>query len=393
MNRSVLMINRALPQHWAGGLERHVEDLVFGLASAGWRVGLLSAPLGPSDAARYRDAGIQLHTSHASPRRYSLRYMLGIGRTIDEVLNHDSYDLIHAHEFALGTWLRPANAPPVILSVHGTITSETPLHPDVYNQLGSAQRAKAWLRYGRRFAFAPAWRRALRQSDRILLDSAFSRDELERIVPDCLDKTRLVPLAVRETTPPPNRQESLAKLGWQGTHLLTIGRLEWAKGHELALEALARLREFAWTYWIVGEGTHRAAIERAILRLGLSDRVHLAGRVSQEQKLAMLAAADLFIWPERTHPAFGLAGLESLLAGTPVIATRRGAIPEVIGARGGWLAEPSVDSFTAVLRPLLSNLELLVSARANLRAEALDRFAFERMLNSVQAVYRSVIEG
>lgn len=387
------MINRALPLHWAGGLERHVEDLAFGLTAAGWGVALLSAPLDPAEAGRYRAAGIDVFAAHcADPHRYSLRYMLGIGRAIERLLASESFDVIHAHEFALGMWQPPAAAPPIVLSVHGTITSETPLHPDVYRQLGPGARLKAWLRYGRRFAFGPSWRRALGRADAILIDSAFSGGELGRIAPDCLGKTRLIPLAVRETDPPPDRAESRLKLGWISTHLLTVGRLEWAKGHELALEALARLRDLQWSYTIVGEGTHRAVIERAIARFGLGDRVRLAGRVSQTDKLAMLAGADLFVWPERTHPAFGLAGLEALLAGTPVIATRRGAIPEVIGERGGWLAEPNAESFAAALRPLLSNPDALVSLRAGLRAEALNRFAFDHMLDGIQDVYRKLIQ-
>lgn len=386
------MINRALPQHWAGGLERHVEDLALGLAGAGWGVSLLAAPLDPAEAGRYRAAGIDVFAADcAAPRRYSFRYMRGIGRVVERLLANQRFDLIHAHEFALGAWRPPASAPPLVLSVHGTITSETPLHPDVYARLAPVARLKAWLRYGRRFGFGPAWRRTLGRADAILIDSAFSRAELGRILPDCLDRTHLVPLAVRETEAPPDRDASRARLAWQGPHLLTVGRLEWAKGHELALEALARLRALPWTYVIVGEGTHRAAIERTVARLGLADRVRLTGRVSQADKQAMLAAADLFVWPERTHPAFGLAGLESLLSGTPVVATRRGAIPEVVGERGGWLAEPGVDAFAEALRPLLANPETLATARAGLRADALDRFAFPHMLDAVQSVYRGLI--
>ncbi|MEN6625929.1 MAG: glycosyltransferase family 4 protein [Candidatus Sumerlaeia bacterium] len=387
----VLLVNRALPAHWAGGLERHVEDLAIGLAAAGWGVDLLAAPLGADEFDRYRDFGINVHpASCAAPRRYSLGYMLGIGHIIEKLLTKERFDVIHAQEFGLGLWRAPRPAPPIVLSVHGTITSETPMHPDVYRTLGPGGRARAWARYGRRFLFAPAWRRALGRADAILIDSAFSRGELERIAPECLAKTRLVPLAVREAGDYPDRAASRERLGWRGVQLLTIGRLEWAKGHELALEALAGLREFKWHYTIAGEGSWRPAIERAIGRLGLGGRVRLAGRVSQADKLAMLAGADLFVWPERTHPAFGLAGLEALLADTPVVATRRGAIPEVIGERG-WLAEPTAESLAGALKPLLADPARLAAARAGLREDALARFAFERMVAGVESVYKSLL--
>ena len=107
----------------------------------------------------------------------------------------------------------------------------------------------------------------------------------------------------------PDRAAARARLGWSGTQILTIGRLEWQKGHALALHALARQSSHAWHYTIVGEGRDRPAIVALVRRLGLQGRVTLAGRVTEEHKQAMLAAADLFLWPEMTHPAFGLAGL------------------------------------------------------------------------------------
>jgi alpha-1,3-rhamnosyl/mannosyltransferase len=258
--------------------------------------------------------------------------------------------------------------------------------------LDTAGKARAWLRYGRRFLFAPAWHRALSRADAILIDSAFTRGELERIEPGCLAKTRLVPLAVREPIEPHGRDEARRRLGWEGVHLLTLGRLEWAKGHELALDALARMQGLEWNYTIAGEGSHRPAIERTIDRLGLRGRVRLLGRVSHEDKLAMLAGADLFVWPERTHPAFGLAGLEAMLAGTPVIATRRGAIPEVLGDKGGWLADPTAESIEKVLKPILANPAQLLAARENLRHCALGRFAFESMIRKVEEVYENLLK-
>lgn len=387
----VLLVNRALPAHWAGGLERHVEDLASGLAEAGWQVDILAAPLDPAEVERYRPAGITVRAAHcAKPHRYSLHYMLGVGREIEHLLASERFDIIHAQEFGLGLWRPKGPVPPIVLSVHGTITSETPMHPDVYERLDAAGKLRAWMRYGRRFLFGPAWRRALRRADAILIDSEFSRGELERIEPGCLHKTRLVPLAVREPMEPPEREASRRRLGWEGVQLVTIGRLEWAKGHELALEALARMKDLDWRYTIAGEGSHRSAIERTIERLGLGGRVRLAGRVSQEDKLAMLAGADLFVWPERTHPAFGLAGLESLLAGTPVVATRRGAIPEVVGDRGGWLADATAESIERVLKPLLAEPNELVAAREGLRPYALDRFAFESMIDKVEGTYRAL---
>lgn len=390
----VLLVNRALPAHVPGGLERHVHDLALGLAAAGCRVQLLAAPLPPDEEARYEALGVRIHPMAAArPERYSLGCLLRAGAAINQVLENNSIDIIHAQEFALGFWSPPPGAPPLVLTVHGTITSETPLHRDVYRQLGAAGRARAWLRYGRRYLYAPVWRRALARAARVLVDSDFTLGELERLAPEAARKAHLIPLGVREPgAEPPGREEARKRLGWRGTQLLTTGRLEWQKGHELALEALAGLREMDWHYTIAGAGAYGEALKNAVARLGLQERVTLAGWVAEETKALMLAGSDLFVWPERTHPAFGLAGLEALLARTPVLATRRGAIPEVLGARGGWLVERcDAAALGEVLGPLLAHPETLAAARVGLREDALARFSFEAMIGATLAQYRGLM--
>lgn len=393
----VLLVARSLPVHVPGGIERHVEDLALGLAGAGCTVHLLTAPLPAGERCRLEACGLRLHeVPFASPARYTLRYLAGVGGCLRELLKTHDFDLIHAQEFALGLWSPPPGAPPVVLTVHGTITSETPLHPDVYGQLGPGGRLRAWAHYGRRYLYAPVWRRALRCASLLLVDSAFTQGELARLAPQCLAKVRMVPLGVREPEErPPSWEEARRRLGWQGAQLLTTGRLEWQKGHEIALRALAGLRRLPWHYTIAGAGAHAGALGRLVGELELQERVTLAGWVDQETKTLMAAGADLFLWPERTHPAFGLVGLESMLASTPVLATRRGAIPEVLGAQAGsvedWLA-PAADpqAFAARLAPLLEHPERLAAARVGLREAALGRFPFEAMIQAVLAHYRAL---
>lgn len=391
----ILLVSRALPYHVPGGLERHVEDLAQGLVARGCEVHALAGPLPPEEVQRLAGLGITHHAVPlAAPRRYSLAYLMSVGSRIRRVLAAEQIDVIHAQEFALGWWRPRQGDPPLVLTVHGTITSETPLHPDVYRQLGPAGRIRAWARYGRRLAYGPLWRAAMKAAGRILVDSSFTRGEIARLAPQVLGRVHVVQLGVREIGPtPPTYEQARGQLGWQGMHLLTLGRLEWQKGQDLALEALARLRNLDWHYTIAGEGSYGAAIARMIERLGLGDRVTLLGRVSLEEKVAMLAGADLFLWPERTHPAFGLVGLESLLASTPVFATRRGAIPEVLGPHGGWLVDSiQPGPFAEKLGRLLADPQRLREARDGLRDDALARFRFDRMVDATLAQYIELAE-
>ena len=71
-----LLVNRALPIHVAGGLERHVEDLAVGLAAGGVETHLLCAPVPPQERRRLAGLGVTLHAAPGgNPRRYTLRYL------------------------------------------------------------------------------------------------------------------------------------------------------------------------------------------------------------------------------------------------------------------------------------------------------------------------------
>lgn len=339
------MVCRSLPCHVRGGLEFHTLDLAAGLAAEGAEVHLLSAEVPPGYRAEIESRGLRLFEIPGVPAgRYSLAYLKAAGPIIERLHREHPYDIIHAQEFGFGLWNPPSDlTAKIVLTVHGTITSETPLHPDVFMGLSAGGKFAALMRFGRRYLFAPAWRRMLGRADLILVDSLFTHKELARIMGGDITRIRHVPLGVEMSRYPPlDHSEARAELGWpegEGApvRLLTVGRLTWQKGHARALQALAELKDLAWKYVIVGEGPEEKALERLIDKLGLKDRVELIGRVEESRRNQMLAAADLFIWPERTHPAFGLVGLEAMLMNTPVLAASRGAIPEIVDDRSGWL--------------------------------------------------------
>jgi len=401
--RRVLIVSRSLPCHVSGGLEFHVVDQAVGLAREGVQVHLLSTPVPNPYKAELAARGVTLHTlENAKPGIYTRDYFRRIGRKIIELHNSLEYfDIIHGHEFALGPpidhrGLTYFMTPKIVITVHGTITTETPLHPDVFIHLSSLGQCKAILKFGRRWLFARSWHQSLELADGLIVDSEFTRRELHRIHPDVLKKVSLVPLSLdMERYPALDHAESRRLLGWPGHGdvpvLLTVGRLEWQKGQELALQALASLTQLKWKYIVIGTGTESKHIERLAQRLGLEARVEFMGRVSDETKARALAGADLFLWPERTHPAFGLAGLESLVMGTPVAAARRGAIPEIIDASNGVLFPPNDPAALAeAIRPLIADRAQLASMRINMRERTLARVDPHRMIRETLNAYAKV---
>lgn len=372
-------------------------DLAAGLVAEGLEVGLLSTPIPAAYRNELAAAGITCHeVAGVSPGRYSPAYFRAVGPAIERLTAAGAFDIVHGQEFGLGLWRGPApGGPRLVLTVHGTLTSETALHPDLFRALSLGGRLWALRRYGRRFLFGPAWHRMLDRAERILVDSEFTAKELRRIRRAIAPRTRVVPLGVdMRRYPGLDAAAARSALGWRAggpPQLITVGRLEWQKGHDIALEALATLRDLEWDYWIVGEGSAEAGLRRRIGELGLGDRVRLTGRVDAETKRRMLAAADLFLWPERTHPAFGLVGLEALLMETPVLAARRGAIPEVVDADSGWLHDPeSPAALAAALGPLLREPARLGRMAAGLRERTLRRFAPAAMARGTLDVYREL---
>jgi glycosyltransferase involved in cell wall biosynthesis len=388
-----------MPEHVQGGLEFHVEDLALGLAEKGCEVHLLTAPLPDPAKARYEKAGLIVHSSQCTgPSRYSLGYLQKIPKRIESICCDFQFDIIHGQEFALGFWKPQPGTPPLVLTVHGTITSETPLHRDVFPQLGMLHKIKAILRFGRRLIYQSSWTRQMKAAGRILVDSEFTLDELTLRHDVPRRKIRRIPLGKRGDDPGrPDYKSARKKLNWSRFQFLTIGRLEWQKGHEVAIEALAGLKEYPWEYTIAGSGTYESKLRRLIDRCGLNDRIRLVGRINGETKSLMLAGADLFLWPERTHPAFGLVGLESLEHGTPVLGTRRGGIPELLGELPHSrliLADPDdVESMRAKVLYLLDNTHIINDIREVLSPGNFRKNSYPEMVQATLETYHQLLDN
>jgi glycosyltransferase involved in cell wall biosynthesis len=154
--------------------------------------------------------------------------------------------------------------------------------------------------------------------------------------------------------------------------LLTVGAIVPRKGYDVLVEALARLKDHPWRLVIAGDNTRSpetaARLDEDITRYGLSDRIEVAGPVSEERLSELYAAADLFVLPSRFE-GYGMAYTEAVAHGVPVIGTKAGAIPDTVPPGAGILIPPDdVEALAATLRRLIDNEpernELAAGARA-----------------------------
>src|SRR5205814_2309122 len=136
---------------------------------------------------------------------------------------------------------------------------------------------------------------------------------------------------------------------------------------------------------VLGEGPERAALERLSAELGMAERVFLLGRMPDVA--AWLRRATLLVHPARWE-GFGMAVLEAMLAGLPVVASAVSSLPElVLDGETGLLVPP--DDPQALARAVgcaLEQPDLGEAGRRRARAE----FSIARMADRTLALYRAL---
>ena len=168
--------------------------------------------------------------------------------------------------------------------------------------------------------------------------------------------------------------------------MVQVARLHPEKGHTHLFNALPdvlRRVERPVRLLVAGEGPWRTEYEKEVQRLGVEHAVEFLG--FRTDAIALMAAADLVVVPSVAE-AFGLVAAEAALLEVPVVGTRAGGIPEVLGEDG--ILVPPGDSRAladAIVRvahhpPTASNL---ASASNRMRTD----FSFARMMGAYEALY------
>jgi glycosyltransferase involved in cell wall biosynthesis len=154
--------------------------------------------------------------------------------------------------------------------------------------------------------------------------------------------------------------------------LLCVANLVPRKGHELLVEALARIRDLDWSLHCVGSLERDPATARAVRRLirmiGLGQRITLDGECPAHSVSRAYRTADAFVLPS-FHEGYGMVYAEAMAHGLPVIATTAGAIPETVPSQAGLLVPPGDPAALArALRRVLAQPVLAARLAAGSRA-------------------------
>lgn len=261
-------------------------------------------------------------------------YWLGppLARELDRLHAQWPFDLIHAQcvtppGYAAARWLRRRQAGPALaVSTHG---------PDVI----SVHARSRWAGH--------ATRVALESADVVIANSSWATRRCEAIAGHVLP-SEVVHLGADLPAPVTSR---LAR-----PTIVTLGHLVARKRHAVVLHALAALPEPTRPdYLVIGDGPGREALLRLTAELGLSERVRLVGQLDHDRALIELARCQLFVMPSVDEP-FGVAYVEAMAAGLPVIATRGEGGPEDIAAAGAGIVLVPADDHRALAEAIAAEL-------------------------------------
>jgi len=369
---------------WSG-VGSYATDLVHELGRLGCDVTVVSPPSAVLPAGSYRHVPVRPCRLDPTPGGW-----LSLSRAYRSVLHRAGIDVSHFDVLhfadAREALCLPPELPPAVGTIHDCYAAMADRNPLAYT--------RAYADGFRRFAYYRLARsleaRAYRRLDGLLVNSAYVADAVARAFG--LRKKDLLVVA-----PGVGPQEVIRKpppLLQGDPSILFVGCNFFRKGLPNLVRAVALLARGELPHvalHVIGRDRNRAAIERLVRLLGISERVHFHGRLDRASTRALYGRAEITCVPSLVE-AFGLVYLESMAAGTPVVAGNEGGTVEFIrDGESGLLVDPrSADEIARALGRIQTDSDLrLRLVRGGKSTVA--RNGVEEMARRTLAVYESLV--
>jgi glycosyltransferase involved in cell wall biosynthesis len=273
---------------------------------------------------------------------------------------------------------------PTVVTVH-----------DLIPMLLPAYRGSIWVRLYTLMVAVAA-----KKADTVLTDSEASKWDIVRMLDIPAEQVRVIYLAADDIYQPVLDEHHLTevrrKYGLPESYLLYLGGFDQRKNVPILLKAFAQLAKDSRAFLVMAghlpeKGSDFFPDPRPIAQeLGIGKRVVFTGWVPEEDKPALYSGARALVFPS-LYEGFGLPPLEALACGTPVIASNRGSLPEIVG-EGGLLLEPDdIEGLAEAMEKLLNDDTLWRDLRQKGLAHAA-RFSWEKTARETLAVYQDMEE-
>jgi glycosyltransferase involved in cell wall biosynthesis len=390
---NILVISATSRAHRIGGLEDHLHGLSAELVRRGHHVRVLTArhPDGIVDAI---EDGVSWRFLDADPAWTSPSWEPALRAAVEEELARLPADVIHSQSSAALPLLRDPvpGQPPIVLSLHGNYLSIVATacrtivrHPSprlVARTIRSVIRVTRvhfhrgnWYRFRRCEVSVPSSAQVTPSTF-----SHFLRRGHVHVVPSGVDTSLF--------RPRPAAEARLALGLPDAPTLLFVGRLDTLKGPHVAVEALRRLPGTQLVF--VGDGPRRGDLEALAESEGVDDRVHFLGRLPAEGVADAMAACDIVLFPTLLPEAGPMVVAQAMASGRPVIASRLGAVVEMLGEDGvaGVLVRPgSPKALADAAADLLEDPDVATAVGARARARAAQVMTVATMADAMLRVY------
>jgi alpha-1,6-mannosyltransferase len=322
----------------SGGLRTAVDRLGAEYCAAGHDVFLIVP--GPTASRTVLASGVTRISVPARQIPFTGGYRAVLPRPVKRIVSSLDPDALEVSDRltlrSMGRWGREHDAITVMIS-HERL-----------DRLAGMVLPPGWARRLADFAN----RRTASNYDVVVCTTGFAREEFDRIDSP---NVRTVPLGVDLDTFHPRNRSSQLRQQWATpgqTLLVHCGRLSVEKRVDRSIDALAALRDSGVDarLLIIGEGPLRRKLERQAWRLPVS----FTGFVDNRAEVAaLLASADVALAPG-PHETFGLAALEALACGTPVVVSRSSALREIVTADSGAHAANDPGSIARAVVEIIS---------------------------------------
>ena len=325
-----------VPPDGYGGIESMLASLTEALVARGHDVVLIGAGSDRTPAT-FRSTYEEPPSSRLGTPEPEVVHAAAVARHLDEL----EYDIVHDHSLA-GPLTGVGRAAPTVVTVHGPVTGEL---ATLYDQLGGSAHLVALSHAQRRTAPRLNWAGTVPNA----LDAAD--------YPFCRDKD---------------------------DYLVFLGRMSPDKGAHLAIEAA---RASGRRILLAGKCTEPAEQEyfAAEVEPLLGADAEFLGVADATRKKELLAGAQALVFPIQWEEPFGMVMIEAMACGTPVVALRRGAVPEVV-----------VDGTTGYIRDDPADLPAAISAIAEIspddcRRHVAENFSIDIMTGGYERIYRDLL--
>ena len=308
-------------------------------------------------------------------------YALGLTSKIVEVAWRDGMDLLHAHyaiPHAISAYVARqvlgSSAPAIVTTLHGTDITLVGNDP----------------------SFLPLTRFSILESDAVTTPSAWLAEATYRnldiprertidVIPNFVDTRRFAPAAG-----PPSAVGARPAVLVHVSNFRSLKRVDDVVA--IFAEARRRAPERATTLQLVGEGPEHERIRGLVQAADLDEVVQFLGE--RTDLPAVLRNADLFLLPSESE-SFGLAALEAMSCGVPVIASRVGGVPEVVidGETGLLAPVGDIAAMAAHVVRLLADAPLRARLGQAARQRAETVFPLEATVSKYEDLYRRLLCG